>query len=530
MAKRKSSRYHYRLLVSGISLFQMSAWGGEISDATLMDYRSRLSPKVQTQLEEVCGGHCPGFRIDAQSTRKPRRSIDELGFPDAAQAPEEAGAPERVVVHILADESVTASQVASLKQIIGHSVGNLVSEPVTVEVKKIKGVGEQLLRPPQRPPDFFDRFQQLEAGFWPATSIVLGVLALLALALVGTYIRRMIQDRHRSLVEPKNDSDTKALEEARPVTELDIDLEKILTDRAQDIQWFIDSAARETDQASLQKILSLVPSARLANLVSFNSKTLATLSEIPLPQVHVPKDEDKAWLVTALDQALWQRLHFESRPLARADFLSAYELQKLMSTLSSREEKALLLSHVKREKWASALVSLPSNERIEVGLLLQEIELGQLPGQDGLEKRLLETLHKNGFSEARYGHLVEDYSLYLDESEGRALMSQLSLKPRRNMHGLSLESVLDKLSDHLLLDLCLRANISELQVLFPTLPKATQDRILRTVPEHLRGRISRFSEEQDFDLDDDSIVLGARASIMSMTRGLNLLGPKAGPS
>lgn len=515
------------LAAAGFCL-NISAYSAEISDATLMEYRNKLSARVQSELEAICGNHCPSFRIDAQSTKKPKKSIDELGFPDPGSPTEKASAPEKIVVEILADEFVTPAQVSSLKQILSHSLGNMIAEPVGVEVKKIRGIGEHLLRPYNRTPDFFDRFQQLQSGFWPVTSMVLGILVLTAILLVGFFTRGILRDHLGRKGEDDKTGEAAAAESARPVAELDVDLEKVLADRTEDIRWFVDTSARDGKHDELQRTLAIIPSARLAGQVSLQPQTLATLSEITVPQVQVPKEEDKAWLVTALDQALWQRLHFESRPLARADFLSSYELQKLMTSLSSRQEKALLLSNVKRDKWASALVHLPSTERIEVGLLLQEIELGQLPAQEELERNLLDKLQRSGLNESRFGHLVDDYSLYLDESEGRALMNRLSLKPRRGFQGQSLEGILEKLSDHLLLDLCLRANVKELQVLFPTLPKPTQDRILRTVPEHLRGRIARFTQDQDLELPDDTALLGARASLLSMTRGMNLLGPAGG--
>ena len=533
MAKQQSSRHFNDLLRAGNTIalvlaiaFAPGLFAKDEPNSTLMDYRAKLSPAVQTRLEEVCGVHCPSFIIDAAPTPKKRTNIENLGFANGEVESANSEIPGKFVVRVLADESVTPSQVQSLKEILSHTLGNMVSEPVGVEVKKIKGMGEHLKNAALPPPDFFDRFQQVQAAFWPVASLLLGLMTLLALFIVGGYALKVIREKRKS---GEAEGAVGALSTAgaeRDVSEPNLDLEKILNERALDVQWLINAAAREADHAKLQRVLSMVSSGRLASLVTFENKTLQELSTLPLPEVRNPSAEDKAWFLMTLDQALWQRLHFESRPLARADLLSPYELQKLMSALSTREEKAVLLSHVKREKWAAALVHLPSDERIEVGLLLQEIELGQLSSQAGLEARLEEILQRKGSTEARYGYLVEDYSLYLSESEGRALMSKLSMKPRIPLNGFSLESVLEKLSDHLLLDLCLRANIHELQVLFPTLSKTTQERILRTVPEHLRGRISRLSEVESFDAEDDSAILGARASILSMTRNLSLAAPR----
>lgn len=448
--------------------------------------REKLTPFVESTLQEHCGEDCPSFRIDPQFKKVAMEgSLEDLGFSKPSQ-PEGTPELQSVSISVLIQDQVPQKARESLRKILSHRITNEANVPVVVRMMGLNAFAPLMERRQHTEEASFSSSEKLslvQALAWPASLLLFGAILLFAL-------HRVL--KHRKELFLKRLASQKPVEKP-PVFEQKGTLAfELLESRIEDLSWLIEDATLRSDAAAIQKIVSLFPAQELTSRARLSREALQALA---LASESAKKIDQKLafdWIVPALDEAHWKLMEEKAEPLSRVRRYPSNRAVRIFSELSSPSLKALFITALPDERWPELLATLKSEERVQLGLTLADVAACAPDVRAALSSQLSQELtRKDDALQARSEEALESFALYLSEKEGQKLWQELSVRslaphsaPR------SIEEILSKLDASTAAEVCTRLDITTLSVALSQVSEETRARIHRHLPKALQARLS----------------------------------------
>lgn len=467
----------------------------ETASVDIQSLRTALLPVVERTLEKVCGQDCPGFSVmpvfKTTRTSSSKSQLDDLGFDTAADSLTKQ--LSGVSIEVIASTKVKDDMLASIRNTVAAEAKNHTDLPVSVRTKTVAST-EKLGAKNQVTSK--DLLELARTGMWPLALLLLGVLALGAIAAFFHQKRKTAVHAYE-LQNQGRDLGPSPEEVSR--REIVADAEDVVDGRLEDLSRLLEEAAYNQDFEALRKVVSLFPGNALSKQVQMVPVVPIMISKAMAEGKGqlVQSKQTVEWLKTQLDLVHWKRLREKVEPMAKLQALSPAQLSTVFSRVPTNSAKALILSFIESDNWPRLLSPLSSADKVEVGSHLFQIQQGMSHSQPESEKEVLESLGRVLGASAS-DKLLNDYVLYLSEEETRELSKNLTdhssfVRPK------SVEQVLTDLSDRQLLELVLGLDVEQIAILIDKLPADQQSRLLSALPKQLKERIQsrRVTEENE---------------------------------
>ncbi len=494
--------------------------------------REKLSPLVQTTLDEHCGKDCPGFRIDSHFKKTLTKNfLEDLGFSRTTEPEEAQPELQSVTLSVLIQNEVPQSSKETLKQILSEKTSNASSVPVQVQLKAVHGVSPSLHRKlneqttPELPADH--QMEIFNTLIWPSSLLIITLLGIFGLILFLKNRRDLLRDQilARQDSEKIQGSDLIANDQKSP---LFAEAFQLLESRKDDLQWLIEDLALKNDLKSLEKVLSLYPPQELSARLKFSSLTLKRFTEFSPASAKTQAQEALPWLKDSLKGVHWRRLHEQQFPLSKLGRLSDAQKSLIFGELQSDLERAAFLSSIPEESWPVLLSQRSSQQRIELGLSLSQYQDSTPQDRNQwslhLSDQFTQILEKASASSMNW---LESFTLYLTENEAQSFWKELDQRkpkdPSQKHAVLSMDSIVQELDPQAATEIFTSLEVGSLGALIQQLSGEAQKKVLLSLPKTLRDRVSHLRETSHSTLNEAQLMR-ARAQMLEAYRKFTAVG------
>lgn len=473
--------------------------------------RTVLLPEVTKTLQRVCGSDCPAFTIlpTYKSSKLPSGSgkLDDLGFDVEDTVVKQLSG---ISIEVLTNEGLKPEVVASIRNTIAAEAKNHTELPVQVRTKSVAstaGLGDGKALGSK------DLLDLAKTSVWPLAALLLGLLGIAAIASFFHQKRKTTLHSHE-LLNAEKEVEPKAEEVAR--MEIAALAEEIVDGRLEDLSRLLEQFSYQKEMESLRKVVSLFPGDTLSKKVQLApvvpvmiSKAMAEVGDAQTPG----SKQTVEWLKAQLDLVHWKRLREKVEPMAKLSALSSEQLSQVFSAVPSAKGKALVLSFVESHEWPRLLASINSNQKVEVGGSLFQLQQSAQTVDAVTQKEVMETLGRV-LGSAQNDKLLNEYVMYLSEEETRELSKNLASSPAF-VRPKSMEQILGSLPERQLLELVLGLDVEQIAVLIGKLPAEPQRKLLASLPKKLKERIDTRLDMQSAE-EDDTKWLETRSRLMKL--------------